>query len=398
MDEKLKVLQAIDVFLPDVDGVISCVHNYGTNMQGKAECTVAAPKNKRGYKDELPYSVVRCNSVFVPILNDHYGFPSCDKKFKKQIDKGDFDIIHVHSPFNMARFALKAAKKKNIPVVATFHSDMRTIFKSVVKLPFVAEMMVKSLGRLYNKFDEVFVCSEPVKKQLLSYGYKGKVTFLPFGTDFEKCRKVEELAKMGESVFGIEPKTLVFVYIGRIMKLKRIDFILDALKIVKDRGLKFKFYAVGKGAELKKLTAYAEKLGFNDDEVVFTGFLPREHFPYLSARADLLLFPSLYDNFGLVKVECASYATAGLFVENSCAGADIIDGENGYLSADDVNAFADKIMEASADYDRLKTVGRRAQETLYIHWSECTDRLLETYKRIISERSSKVNGGNDNQK
>lgn len=387
MENKLKVIQAMDVYLPDVDGVINCMHNYCLNLYDKSELTVMVPKNKKGYVDKQPYKITRCKSIHVPILNDYYGFPKLDKKFKKEIMKKDYDIIHVHSPFNMARFALKVARKKKIPIVATFHSNMRPIFRSVVKIPFIAEMMVKRLGRLYNKFDEVFVCSPLVEEQARSFGYTGKITYLPFGTDFNICETAEENAKSANEIFGIRPDELVFIYVGRVMPLKRIDFILDSLKIVKDKGVKFKFYVVGKGAELENLKKYSKKLGFTEQEVIFTGFLPREQFPLIFSRSNLLLFPSLYDNFGLVKVEGASYKTPGVYIENSCAGYGVKDGVDGYLAKDTKEDFADKIISAVSDREVLKNVGENAQKNLYLHWKDCTDKLLERLSEIVKEKN-----------
>ena len=286
----------------------------------------------------------------------------------------------------MAKFALKVAKKKNIPAVATFHSNMRIIFRSVVKIKWVAELMIKRMGKLYNKFDEVFVCSPLVEEQLRSYGYTGKVSYLPFGTDFKKCENVEELAQKANEKFGLKKQENVFIYVGRVMKLKRIDFILDSLKILKEKGKVFKFFIIGKGSELKKLQKYSKKLGFTNEEVIFTGFLPREDFPLLLARADLLLFPSIYDNFGLVKVESASYKTAGVFIKNTCSGYGIVDGVNGFLSENTPFDFAQKIEVAISDKKKLKQIGENALRDLYINWAECSDALKDKLTEIVKNR------------
>ena len=383
----------MDVYLPDVDGVINCVNNYSLNLCDKTDLTVMCPKNKKDYKDKFPYKIVRCKSIHIPVLNQYYGLPQNDQKFKKQIMDEDFDIIHLHSPFGMAKYALSVAKKKNIPIVATFHSNMRSIFESVFKSKSFSDSLCRNLGKMYNRLDEVFVCSPAVEAQLRSYGYTKKVSYLPFGTDFEKCEQVEKFSAMANEQFGIAERELVFIYVGRVMKLKRIDFILDSLKIIKEKNIRFKFFVVGKGAELSSLKKYAKKLGFTDDEVIFTGFLPREQFPLLFSRSDLLLFPSIYDNFGLVKLEGASYETAGVFIKDSCAGYDIKDGVNGFTSENDVNSFAAAIENAVKDYDELKKIGKNAQETLYISWKECSDILLKNYERIILEHKNKQNSG-----
>ena len=384
MQEKLKILEAMDVYLPDVDGVINCMHNYCLNLNDRTELTIAVPKNKRGYVDNQPYQIVRCKSMFIPILNNYYGFPNSDRKFKKAINEKQFDIIHCHSPFNMAKFVLKQAKKRGIPAVATFHSNMRPIFKSVVKSKFIAERMVKHLGKRYNKFDECFVCSPLVEEQLRSFGYTGKITYLPFGTDFKKCECVEENRVKANQVFNLDENELIFIYVGRVVPLKRIDFVLQSLKLVKDKGVNFKFYIVGKGTEKANLEKLAKKLDLTEN-VIFTGFLPREQFPLIFSRADLLLFPSLYDNFGLVKVEGASYKTPGLFIENSCAGYGIIDGEDGYLSKNTTTDFAEKILFAVSDREKLKKVGEKAMESVYISWQECSNVLLERLNQIVLE-------------
>ena len=63
MDDKLKILETMDVYLPDVDGVINCMHNYCLNLKDKTELSVLVPKNKKSYVDNLPYEIKRCKSL-----------------------------------------------------------------------------------------------------------------------------------------------------------------------------------------------------------------------------------------------------------------------------------------------------------------------------------------------
>ena len=390
-DKELRVLMGMDAYLPDVDGVIQCMHNYCTNLNGKCELLAMAPKHKKSDDSKCGYKILRCKSIYIPFVRNFYCVPNWDRKFKKLIKEKEFDIVHVHSPFNMAKFALKTAKKKGIPCVATFHTNFRPIFRKVFGLKCVAEMVVKHIGRRYNKFDKIFVCSEKVAEQARSFGYKGEIVYLPYGTELNKAiqQEIHSNIRKANEVFKLKEDELVFLFVGRIMKLKRIEFTLDALKIVKNNDIKFKFYIVGKGADLESTQKYAQKLGFTDDEVIFTGFLEREKFPLINSRANLLLFPSLYDNFGLVKVEASAYDTAGVFVKDSCAGCEIVDGENGFLCENNVQNYAETIMRAVSDRKKLEDVGKNAGQTLYINWATCTDILLKTYNEIIKEYKTK---------
>ncbi|MBQ8762245.1 MAG: glycosyltransferase [Clostridia bacterium] len=379
---KLNVLMGMDVYLPDTDGVINCMKNYVLQGMNDVNITVIAPKNKRGYVDDVPYKIYRCKSMHIPFINQYYGMPTQDRKFVENVKSQKYDIVHVHSPFNMCKFAIKVAKEQNIPIVATFHTNFRLIIKSLVASKSLTESIVASIGRTYQKMDEVFVCSNNIAEQARSFGYTGKLTVLPFGTELEKTEDVQPLIEKANEEFKLDKDLFLGVFIGRVMPLKRIDFILEALKIVKDQGYKFNFYVVGKGADMKRLKKLCTKLEL-DNEVKFLGFIPREQFPLVNARADLLLFPSIYDNFGLVKIEAAAYKTAGLFVENTNAGAGIIDGQNGYLSKDDVNEFAKKIIYCIEHREELKQVGQNAQDTIYMHWKDATKLLIDKYYEIV---------------
>ena len=78
--DKLKILETMDVYLPDVDGVINCMHNYCLNLNEVADVTAVVPKNKKGYVDNFPYKIRRCKSMHIPILNQYYGLPKFDGK------------------------------------------------------------------------------------------------------------------------------------------------------------------------------------------------------------------------------------------------------------------------------------------------------------------------------
>lgn len=388
-DDKLNIAMGIDSYLPTVDGVVQCMHNYCTILSKTNNVVALAPKNRKDYVDNFDYKVIRCKSNYIPIAKYYYGNPTGDNKFKKEVEKYNFDIIHVHSPFKIAKFAISYAKKHNIPVVATFHTNFRPIFNDIFKNTAITESICAGFGDVYNKMDEIFVCSEGVAKQARSFGYKGKITYLPFGTDFEKCDNIEKLREEANIKFNLKNDELVFIFVGRVMPLKRVDFILESLKILKDKGVDFKFYVVGKGMYTEKLKKLAKLLGI-EKNVIFTGFIDRDMFKYYYARADLLLFPSIYDNFGLVKVEAAAFSTAGVYVEDTQAGYGIKDKHNGFISKDNVNSYAETIYNAIQDRENLKQIGINASNEIYYSWEDCTKLLLERYKEIIKEKKAKL--------
>ena len=380
----------MDSYLPDVDGVVMCMHNYCLALNDKVELDAMAPKNDPRHVDTFPYRLTRCKSKVFPIIRMYYGKPEKDKKFKTLIYGQKFDIIHMHSPFNMSKFALKLAKKTNTPAVATFHTNFRPIFKSVVKLGFISEFMVKRVGKALGKYDEIFVCTPEVEEQARSFGYRGKVSFIPFGCSYGLCADPDTAAANANMQFGIAANETVFLFVGRLMELKRVDFILDCLKVLKDGGAKFRFIIVGKGPHAEKLQQQAKTLGFTDKEVNFMGFVSDEDLKLLYARSDLFLFPSLYDNFGLVKIEAAAYSTPCLLIRDSAAGYGVADGVNGFLCDDSLESFTGRIREILQNPASLKQVGKNAARDIYRSWDDCGKILLENYARVINEKQQNI--------
>lgn len=391
-NKKLNILMAMDMYLPSMDGVIGTMQNYIKCMTEAGHYVVAAaPGVGKKYIDTEPYPIIRSRAIKLPFYGGYYGMPRGDKVFERKLDETKWDIIHLHSPFNMCKFMLNYAKKRNIPIVVTFHTNFRPIMKKVIG-PF-AEIIVKNIGRRLSKTDETLVVSGGVKKQAESFGVKNKITVQQDrGTNLPQASddQIEKYKQKINEIYGLKDSDIVFLFVGRLMKLKKIDFTMKSLKLLKDKGLDFKYFVAGEGMYEKSLKKLTKKLGL-EENVIFTGFIEDfETFKALYARANLFLFPSLYDNFGLVKVEAAAHKTAGIFVRGSMAGYDITHGINGYLCEDNIQDLARVIEEVLSDRKALAKVEQKACEDHYITWQQASEILLTKYKQIIDEHQLAV--------
>ena len=103
----------------------------------------------------------------------------------------------------------------------------------------------------------------------------------------------------------------------------------------------------------------------------------------LYERADLMVFPSLYDNAPMVVREAAVMGTPSLLIEGSCSAEGVTHGQNGYLCQNSPQAIALAIEDA------LKTaeaVGREARKTIPIPWSELIVAVEARYKALIETK------------
>ena len=389
----MKMLEIIDAYYPNIDGAISVAKNFTEHLNGYGKAVIAVPKAQRKlhYKDDDSFEVVRCLSGKAP---EHYrsGLPMLDRKFKKKLKSTDFDIIHVHSPFSMGRFGLWLAKKKNIPVVFTLHTKYKEDFIRSFHgfKPFIWIAM-KYIKKVMLKADSVWTVSNKSCEVLREYGFKGDIYVMRNGTDFVYPDNAEDLVKAVNEKHNLADKKNVLLFVGRMALYKNIKLICDAIKVCKDKGLDFTMLFVGGGFDLEKIKAYCKEIGVYDN-CVFTGEVrDRDSIQGYYLRGDLFLLPSTFDMGPITKEEAAAHKTPTLLVKETCSAERVVDGENGYLSENDANIYADKIMEICSDPERLKQVGENAFNSLYRNWDTVANEVIEKYQEII-DNYRKING------
>jgi len=144
-------------------------------------------------------------------------------------------------------------------------------------------------------------------------------------------------------------------------------------------GFKMLFAGMGYAAEdLKKMV---EDLNLAD-RVRFLGTVyDRAYLRSVFCRADLLLFPSLYDTASIVVREAASQKCPSLLIRGSNTAEGVTDGVNGLLSENTPEAIAQRIFDAVNQND-LSEIGERAHDTLYRNWESIVDEVYGRYEEI----------------
>ncbi|NWF49019.1 MAG: glycosyltransferase family 4 protein [Ignavibacteriaceae bacterium] len=119
------------------------------------------------------------------------------------------------------------------------------------------------------------------------------------------------------------------LYVGYITKRKRLDLIINALKILSDKGIDFRFDVVGDGDSKNEITELVQRFKLNN-KIIFHGYKQKSELPEYYSKADIFLFPSEYDIWGLVLIEAMASGLCCLSSIHAGATDDlIIDGETG---------------------------------------------------------------------
>ena len=159
-------------------------------------------------------------------------------------------------------------------------------------------------------------------------------------------------------------KSKVFLYVGRIESIKGPELLLEAFHRSKRIMQNASIVLVGSGSQEEKLRRYCEQNNLSD-RVIFTGRKQPGELPRYYAAADVFVFPSLWEPFGIVVGEALA---SGLpVICSSFAGAaDLVrDGKNGYiLDPRDTEKLAAILSSLVMDDDLLESLKQGAIESI----------------------------------
>lgn len=387
---KITIGLFIDTFFPMIDGVTMVVYNYAKRLTKYANVIVFAPEYPKAQYDDSKflYKVVRCKSVKMPIIDYSLPMPKIDKKFMHELNNTKLDIVHIHSPFTIGKIGVEYAKKNNVPAIATMHSQYKKDFLRAVKFEPLANLLTKVIIRQYNKCDECWaVNSEIAKIYYEEYKYKKLPKVMGNATDMKLVENMEQAKKLINEKYNISPDEKVFLFVGRINNLKNVFLIANSLKILKEKyNPKFKMLFVGSGQDEDELKSIIDKNNMNQDIIMCGKISDRELLANIYARADLFLFPSLYDASSIVQIEAASQKTPTLFVEGAATTATITENVNGFISQNNEEDFAEKINEIINNKALYDSVCENVYKDIYINWDSQVSKVFDSYMEIISER------------
>lgn len=391
-DKKLNIGLFIDTFFPMIDGVVNVVDNYAKRLVKYANVTVftIAPRDKN-YVDNFPYKVVRCQKMDIPGLDYDLAMPKFDAKFNEELKNAKLDIVHIHSPFAIGKAGVNYAKKHHIPAVATNHSQFKQDFFNATKSPAITEILLATIMKTFNRCDENWSVNPKTAELFYDYGLRKMPKLMKNGTDFD-CNETEKYDVDIKSKYAIGENDKVLIYVGRIVDLKNIQFLIDAFDIISKKDSSFKLVLAGDGLRLEYYKKMAKTMGL-EDKIIFTGKISdRVLLGSLYKNADLLVFPSYYDTDGLTKKEAAAFKTPTLVLENSFAGSDIVDNVNGYVAKNSVQDFANKVFDIFENKQVYDSVCQNCLDQIYANWDSIVDLAFEEYKKLIQAKKIEIIG------
>lgn len=404
-----------DSFPPVIDGVANTVLNYANVLTKDCGDTVAVatPRYPGADYSGYPYEVVPYSSLDTSRIIEGYraGYPFDEKAISKLAGISP-DIIHTHCPVASAVMARALRDKTEAPIVFTYHTKFDVDIAKATKAKLIQGGSIAFLVNNISACDEVWAVSDGAGKNLQSLGYKGDYRVMVNGVDFARGRAAKEDVGKATGEYDLPEGVPVFLFVGRLMTYKGIPIILDALKILAERGKNFRMVFIGGGQDAEAMQRKAQEAGYSVDIVeaaegegapqirhcqgtlpgkaVFLGAVhDRNVLRAWNTRADLFLFPSTYDTNGIVVREAAACGLASVLIRNSCAAEGITDDHNGFFTDEDAASMAELLLRLYPRMDHVHEVGQNAMDEIYISWEDSVKKARERYGEILelSERN-----------
>jgi len=236
-------------------------------------------------------------------------------------------IIHVSAPDFLGHRAVSLARQMGVPAVASVHTFWESYFR-YYHLGWAVPLGERLLRRFYGRCVEVYAPSQAMADLLREKQLARTIHLWERGVDralFHPGRR-----DMGwRRSLGVADDEILVAFVGRLVLEKGLDVLAATADTAARAGLRLRWLVVGDGPALPAL-----KARFPD--ALFTGALEGEALARAYSGADLFVFPSRTDTFGLVLVEAmasglavAAYPVPGPLDVVADSGAGVLDEDLG---------------------------------------------------------------------
>lgn len=330
------ILIFTDAWYPQVNGVVTCYSNIKKELEVLGHTVkICSPKDFK-YTISLPtYSEIKQPldlwSVFSIV--------------------GDFapDYVHIATPEGLVGWAGKLFCKTTQRTYSTsYHTKIPEYIKIRTGIPLCLTYLYERF--MHKSSKRILVTTNSMKEELATFGLpRNKMAIWLRGVDLDKFSPMNRK--------DLEFKHPILLYVGRVSVEKNIESFLDS----KVEGTKI---VVGDGPYLNYL-----KNKYKD--AIFTGYKFGTELSILYASADVFVFTSSTDTFGLVLLEAISSGTP-VAAFDVPGPKDIIEkGVNGYLEG----SIEDSINKCLL-LDRRLVV----ESSTKWSWKNCTKTFLDSLK------------------
>jgi len=182
--------------------------------------------------------------------------------------------------------------------------------------------------------------------------------------------------------YKISEKFILFV--GRIDVRKNISTLIQAFMLLKEKEkIPHQLVIVGKKDFLPKHMQRVIEVSQHSKDIIFTGYLPEEHLPLFYNTADVFVYPSLYEGFGLPCIE-AMACGCPVISSNISSIPEIVDNAGLLVNPQHVEELSTAIYKVISNTELKKELRDKGlKQASQFTWDKTALQTLEVYKQVM---------------
>lgn len=311
-------------------------------------------------------------------------FAMVEEATKLITTSGKFDLIHAHDW--LSAFSAKTLKWSfKIPMVATIHA---TEYGRNAGINTEMQKYISSTEWLlvYEAW-KVIGCSDYMRQQMsdvFSVPWD-KVWVIPNGVNPEKFDFEFDWLNFRRN-YARDDEKIVF-YVGRHVFEKGIHLLVEAAHGIIEKYNSTKIIIAGAGPMTEELKSRVRQMGI-EAKLQFTGYMSDEDRDKMYRVANVAVFPSLYEPFGIVALEAMAAGCPVVVSDTGGLGEIINHRENGLKAiSGSVDSLINNISEILYDQNLAYFLKKNALQSVYdkYTWDKVAELTTKMYKMVQDE-------------
>jgi glycosyltransferase involved in cell wall biosynthesis len=292
-----------------------------------------------------------------------------------------FDLLRVHSLRYVGPAALLARRlyRLDVPIVSHHHHLDPSLLNPLIE------------RRVLLASERIVTVSEFSRRQLASaLGIPAeRIEAVPNGVDEKFVAAPASAALKARYGLGDGP---VALFLGGLKPRKNLPFLLDVWRVVAAAHPEATLVVAGDGPLGDAVRRQARDMGLGP-RVVFTGRLPEADKVAHYNLADIFLFPSALEGFGLAAGEAMSCGLPVIASDEGALPELVAHGQGGFVCrGGDRAAFVEATLRLLAQPELRRRFGAFNRERVDRHfrWPRAARRVLDIYEEVVGDWKREV--------
>jgi glycosyltransferase involved in cell wall biosynthesis len=289
-------------------------------------------------------------------------------------------IVHAHDWLGIIA-GVMIKKELGIPLVITYHSTEygRSMGGGIREI-----MEIEAIGA--KEADLIITVSENMKSELKMLGYpEEKINVIYNGIDESKYDYHIDGREIRRR-FGIKEDERVIFFVGRLERVKGIEYLVLSIPKVIEKFPNAKFLILGIGGMQAYIKTLIEQLKIKENVILVEEFVPESERIKFYAASDICIFPSLYEPFGIVALEGMAMKKPVIVGKTGGLQEIVIHGKNGlHVKPGNSDEIASAIIELLSDKEKMIKFGEEGRKRVEqeFTWDKIAMKTIDVYKKLL---------------